>query len=94
MSGVPATSAARGPVRRGALLGALAVSGALLGGCTTLGDAFTIDEVRPWQRDVLAREDMQLVTDAMDDAVDDHMYFSREASSGGGSVRGGGCGCN
>jgi hypothetical protein len=30
----------------------------------------------------------------LDDAIDDHMYFSKEASSGGRSFGGGGCGCN
>ena len=65
-----------------------------LGGCTTAGDILSVSDVKPWERDVLAREDMQLTVDAMDDAVDDHLYFSKEASRGGGSVRGGGCGCN
>ena len=57
------------------------------GGCTSLG-------VRPWQRDVLARADMQLNASPLDAAIDDHMYFSKEASSGGRSFAGGGCGCN
>jgi hypothetical protein len=29
-----------------------------------------------------------------DKAVDDHIYFSKEASSGGGGISSGGCGCN
>ena len=65
-----------------------------LGGCAATADALRFEEVRPWERDALARDDMQPVADAMDDAVDQHLYFSKEASSGGGSVRGGGCGCN
>jgi hypothetical protein len=56
-------------------------------GCSSLG-------VKPWQRDVLAREEMQLAADPLDEAIDDHMYFSKEASSGGRSFAGGGCGCN
>ncbi len=56
-------------------------------GCSSLG-------VKPWQRDVLAREDMQLNSNPLDAAIDDHMYFSKEASSGGRSFAGGGCGCN
>lgn len=60
---------------------------AIAGGCASLG-------VRPWQRDVLAREDMQLDANPLDAAIDDHMYFSKEASSGGRSFAGGGCGCN
>jgi Domain of unknown function (DUF4266) len=62
-------------------------STAIFGGCASLG-------VKPWQRDVLAREDMQLNANPLDAAIDDHLYFSKEASSGGRSFAGGGCGCN
>jgi len=67
---------------------------ALASGCSSLGGAWSIEEVKPWQKGDLARDDMQLVNDVMDSAVDDHLYFSREASTGGASVQGGGCGCN
>ena len=50
--------------------------------------------VQPWERDVLARPDMQIVSDPLEAAVDDHIYFSKEASSGGQGFGGGGCGCN
>jgi hypothetical protein len=50
--------------------------------------------VEPWERDVLARPDMQIVSDPLEAAVDDHIYFSTEASSGGQGFGGGGCGCN
>jgi hypothetical protein len=64
------------------------IAGAVIvSGCTSIG-------VKPWQRDVLAREEMQLDSDPLDAAIDDHMYFSKEASSGGRSFAGGGCGCN
>lgn len=56
-------------------------------GCSSLG-------VEPWDRDILAREDMQLVADPIEAATDDHIYFSKEASSGGRGFGGGGCGCN
>jgi hypothetical protein len=59
----------------------------LLGGCSSMG-------VQPWERDVLAREDMQLVSDPLEAATDDHIYFSKEATSGGRGFGGGGCGCN
>ncbi|RMF16809.1 MAG: DUF4266 domain-containing protein [Gammaproteobacteria bacterium] len=58
---------------------------ALLGGCA---------EVKPWQRGELARSEMAFVPDAMEASLADHIYFSKEASSGGTSVGGGGCGCN
>jgi len=57
------------------------------GGCSSMG-------VEPWERDVLARDEMQLTTDPVEAALDDHIYFSKEASSGGRGFGGGGCGCN
>ncbi len=59
----------------------------LVGGCSSMG-------VEPWERDILAKEEMQLTTDAAEGATDDHIYFSKEASSGGRAFGGGGCGCN
>ena len=59
----------------------------ILTGCSSMG-------VEPWERDVLARDDMQLVTDPLEAATDDHIYFSKEATSGGRGFGGGGCGCN
>lgn len=71
--------------RRGVLCLVLGME--LLSGCSSLG-------VKPWERDVLAREDMRLDSSPLDAAIDDHVYFSKEASSGGRSFAGGGCGCN
>ncbi len=56
-------------------------------GCASLG-------VEPWERDVLAKDEMQLNADPVEAAIDDHIYFSKEASSGGRGFGGGGCGCN
>jgi hypothetical protein len=50
--------------------------------------------VQPWERDVLARPEMALDNAPLDAAIDDHIYFSKEASSGGRGFGGGGCGCN
>ena len=58
-----------------------------LAGCSTLG-------VKPWQREILARPEMALTANPMDAAIDDHIYFSKEAASGGRGFGGGGCGCN
>jgi len=65
---------------------ALAASAAL-SACSSIG-------VKPWQRSVLARPEMQLNANPLDAAIDDHVYFSKEASSGGRGFGGGGCGCN
>jgi hypothetical protein len=58
-----------------------------LGGCASMG-------VNVWERDVLAKPTMQFDANANDHALDDHIYFSKEASSGGRGFGGGGCGCN
>ena len=72
-------------VRR-ALLGLL---GAVLllasAGCAT---------VRPEQRAILADPTMQFDEKSADRAALEHTLDNREGSTGGGSVRGGGCGCN
>jgi uncharacterized protein DUF4266 len=59
----------------------------LLSGCASIG-------VKVWDRDLLARDEMRLDANPVDAAIDDHLYFSKEASSGGRSYAGGGCGCN
>jgi len=56
-------------------------------GCSSLG-------VEPWERDLLAKDEMALTSSPIDSALDDHIYFSKEASSGGKGFGGGGCGCN
>lgn len=60
---------------------------AVLSGCSSMG-------VEAWERDVLAKDEMQLTADPLEAAIDDHIYFSKEASSGGRGFGGGGCGCN
>ncbi|QQR73211.1 MAG: DUF4266 domain-containing protein [Holophagales bacterium] len=50
--------------------------------------------VRPWDRDLLAEKGMRFNPCPMLRGIDDHIYFSKEASMGGQDVGGGGCGCN
>jgi hypothetical protein len=66
---------------------ALLASLCCLSGCANIG-------VKPWERSVLARDDMQIVSEPLNASIDDHVYFSKEASSGGQGFGGGGCGCN
>ena len=65
----------------------ICITTVLLSGCSTMG-------VEPWERDLLAQKEMALNASPVDAALDDHIYFSKEASSGGRSFGGGGCGCN
>jgi hypothetical protein len=60
---------------------------AALAGCSTIG-------IQPWERDILARPEMALDAAPVDTALDEHIYFSREAAGGGRGFGGGGCGCN
>lgn len=50
--------------------------------------------VEPWERGSLAKKEMQWQTDPMEATLQDHIYYSKEASSGGSGAAGGGCGCN
>jgi len=50
--------------------------------------------VQPWERDLLSDPAMALVADPLEAGIDDHIYFSKEGSSGGRGFSGGGCGCN
>ncbi len=70
-------------MKKGIVIAVLAV----VSGCSTMG-------VEAWDRDILAKDEMQLTSDPLEAAVDDHIYFSKEASSGGRGFGGGGCGCN
>ncbi|HKO48312.1 MAG TPA: DUF4266 domain-containing protein [Polyangiaceae bacterium] len=66
-------------------LSLLASSLAVSAGCAT---------VRPEQRAILADPTMQFDAKSADQAALEHVLENREGSTGGGSVRGGGCGCN
>ena len=65
-----------------------------LAGCNLWQGMTVVEDVKPWQRGILAQEAMQLPHDSMHAYTDDHVYFSKEASTGGNGVGGGGCGCN
>lgn len=58
--------------------------------CLTSGCA----NVRPWERGALAEPVMNPDRDPLSRMMAEHMWFSREAASGGRGVGGGGCGCN
>ena len=58
-----------------------------LTGCSSMG-------VQPWQRATLSQSDMLMDADPIDLGFDEHIYFSKEAASGGQGFGGGGCGCN
>ena len=50
--------------------------------------------VAPYERETLARRDMEMSGDDALGAGEEHATAYREGSSGGGHAKGGGCGCN
>jgi hypothetical protein len=71
--------------------GKLAASRGLL---ETLLEHGWLVRVKPWERDVLALEQMSWDPDSLQAQRRSHVYFSKESSLLGGGAGGGGCGCN
>lgn len=63
----------------------LVLAGLGLGGCQT---------VEPWQKGNQAKLAELTERDSLDKTMTAHIQFSREATTGGEGVGGGGCGCN
>jgi len=59
----------------------------LLGGCA-------LGAPQAWEKGNLARPEMTMNGDGLDQRFTQHIYNSKEAASGGSGVGGGGCGCN
>lgn len=70
-----------------AVLAAFALAAALLSGCSTV-------RVQPWERGTLTEYSMRPDRDPLASAMNEHTYFSREATGGGNAVGGSSCGCN
>jgi hypothetical protein len=71
------------------ILGLLAITSlAWLGGCSGAGP------VNAWEKGNLAKPSMTMESDPLDQRFTQHIYSSKENSSGGYGVGGGGCGCN
>lgn len=76
---------------RAALALAAAALGALaLSGCSSA----ELARVKPYEREAFAHYTMRSDRDPLARTMDEHIYFSREAATGGRGVKGSGCGCN
>jgi len=63
-------------------------SSLIMGGCS-------IKNVKSWEKGTLAKDSMQSnLGNSLLSKFEKHVYFSKEATKGGGGVAGGGCGCN
>ena len=72
-----------------ALLAATAI-GAILGSSA----CSSWQPPQAWEKGELAKPVMRMDSDPLESRYSAHVYFSKEAASGGGGVGGGGCGCN
>jgi uncharacterized lipoprotein YajG len=61
---------------------------ALLAGCAAP------QPPKPWEKGNLARPEMTMAGDALDQRFTQHVYQSKENGTGSSGVGGGGCGCN
>jgi hypothetical protein len=65
----------------------LLVASGLIEGCATSGAQLC-------RRDPLSHPEIRFDDAGNGYVIDDHIYFSKEASGGGHGLGGGGCGCN
>ena len=68
-----------------------AIVGACASGCSMMEP---MQPVAPWQKGMLAQPAMRFDGNRAEARFASHIYDSKEAASGAGSVGGGGCGCN
>jgi hypothetical protein len=69
-------------------IAALLLLSACLAGCSVF------QPPQPWEKGLLAKPEMTLGGDALEQRFDQHILNSKEAAAGGSGVGGGGCGCN
>lgn len=72
------------------LLSLLAGAAAVFSGCANPN----LVRVKPWERATLTGYVMRPDRDPLSNAMAEHIFFSRETSTGGRGVGGSGCGCN
>ena len=78
----------RGLTKR--VLVSAALVSVLLTGCAMS----PLNAPQAWQKGALAKPEMSMNNDPLDQAFTQHIYTSKESASGGYGVGGGGCGCN
>lgn len=49
---------------------------------------------QPWEKGNLAKPEMMMTSNPLEQRYQQHIYTSKEAASGGHGIGGGGCGCN
>lgn len=75
---------------RAALLLAAVLGALVFSGCSSP----QLVRVKPYEREAFAHYTMRGDRDPLAVTMNEHLYFSREAATGGRGVKGSGCGCN
>jgi hypothetical protein len=70
------------------------LNSAILFGLLGMGFLTGCANVEPWDRNILAKENMTLIPDPSGAEMMGHAQFSREGTEGATGTGGGGCGCN
>lgn len=66
----------------------------ILATCFVLLSSGCAIDLKPWERGYLAKPHMSVEPDPLQRTIREQVVTSKESSSGGFSVVGGGCGCN
>jgi hypothetical protein len=82
------------PADRSMQLASLLVRCCALVGAASVGAGCAFAPPQPWEKGDLARPEMTMGADPLDQRFVQHIYGSKENASGGYGVGGGGCGCN
>jgi hypothetical protein len=78
----------RGTAMKKSALAMLAACLAVMAGCANY------EPPKAWEKGNLAKPEMTMGGDALEQRFEQHIYTSKENASGGYGVGGGGCGCN
>lgn len=76
------------PLKRASAWAALGALAAVLAGCAGM------QPPPAWDKGILAKPEMTMNSDPLEERFEQHVYTSKENASGGYGVGGGGCGCN
>ena len=63
-------------------------------GCASTQQKIKEHKVKPWEKGNFTKPGMSWSSPGFEASIRDHIYFSKEASSGRAAAGGGGCGCN
>jgi len=70
------------------------IAGLTLAASLTACAQWQVQPPAAWERGLLAKPEMRIEGDPLQERFDQHIHMSKENASGGSGIGGGGCGCN